>query len=83
MKKDYNFSEVTVRGIKGLYTPFRISKEDIPSNMYHYQIRHGDKPHNLTIEASVLINHFGDVLLYEELIFPKDDCCIELTDEDL
>lgn len=64
------FGIANIRGIEVYVTDVRVgSNVNKRSDLYHYQIRHSDEDWGepCTIEPSVLVNHYGDIVSKESL----------------
>ena len=61
-KEINDYEGINIRGIRCLFTNYRISRESLPSNLKALSIREGENDFLGTLEERVLINHMGDVL---------------------
>jgi hypothetical protein len=63
------------RGITLYFSELRIDRDSIPKNMYCYGIRHADNDwtNPITIEPTVMVNHYGDIITEEPLVFENAD----------
>lgn len=64
------FGIANIRGIEVYVTDVRVgSNVKKRSDLYHYQIRHSDEDWGdpCTIEPSVLVNHYGDIVSRKSL----------------
>lgn len=64
-KEITDYEALYIRGIKGLYTNFRIDRKTLPTNIKALSIRDGEDDFFSTLEEKVLINHMGDFLTCE------------------
>ncbi len=69
-----DWCEVVVNGISMLFTNYHIDRGSLPDGIHAYDIRGDDRSENdfATLEASVLANHTGTVLVKHRLPMPDD-----------
>ena len=68
------FEEVTIFGKPALFTPIRIDRDTVPKGYYLYEVRYDDdcRGDAVQIAHNILVNHWGSILLQEELKLPPD-----------
>lgn len=65
---DEELDAVEVCGVKGVFANERIAEQDVPEELYKYDLRYSDERREFTsIEKKVIIDHGGTVLLKEPL----------------
>lgn len=65
---DEELDAVEVCGVKGVFANERIAEQDVPEELYKYDLRYSDERREFTsIEKKVIIDHGGTVLLKEQL----------------
>ncbi len=72
VKEVDDWRKATINGIPMLFTDYRIDRSTVPAGIHAYDIRAGDDAKNdfATLEASVLANHTGTVLVKHRLPMP-------------
>lgn len=60
-----DYKALCIRGIKGLYTNFRIERSTLPTNIKALSIRDGEDDFFSTLEEKVWVDHMGDFLTCE------------------
>lgn len=63
------WEKVEVLGKEGLFTELRIDRSTVPEGWFMYEVRHDDNSWGdpVQIALGVLVNHFGTLLMKEEL----------------
>ena len=65
---DEELDAVEVCGVNGVFANERIAEQDVPEELYKYDLRYSDERREFTsIEKKVIIDHGGTVLLKEQL----------------
>lgn len=72
--REKKMAEVEIKGKMALFTELRINKNTILDGMYCYALRHGDDwGMPCTIEANVVVNYFGALIVSEPFDFHDKD----------
>ena len=68
------FSSVKVLGKTAMFSDLRIDRDTVPKGLYLYEIRHDDEclGEPVQIAKSILVNHFGTIIMRGELKLPPN-----------
>lgn len=90
---DHMYEYVEVMGIPALFCNERVSEDDIPEDMFKYELRGSDfDPGDpVCIENRVIVNHAGMIVAAEEIdlgaegrvFFDGDSCSIDFIGGDM
>ncbi len=72
--KNELYEQVEICGKQALFTSARVNRETLPDGVYGYDLRHDDECQGEVCEVKkfVLVNHWGTVLLTEEIDLGED-----------
>ena len=71
---DESFEYVELFGKPALFTHSRIDRDSVPDGWYAYDMRGSDYDPGepVTVEAQVVVNHAGSILIHEPITIPKE-----------
>ncbi len=67
------FEKIEINNREALFTNDRIDRSKVPQGYYTYDIRHDDEGEPETVEPNVMCNHYGSILVREQIPMTEDD----------
>lgn len=78
-----NYEQVTVFGQPALFTSLRILRDQLPEEVYAYDVRHSDDGMDVAeIKEFVMVNHMGTIITKQPIEMDEHGSRIIIDDED-
>lgn len=76
------FERVELLGKQGYFTELRVDRDTVPNGFYAYDLKEDGKGNICEVRNEVRVNHYGTVILIEELRGVEDGIQVSFSDID-